>query len=500
MHDFTAPWIGHHTAWGGAMYGNIARNFLVYGYSATAFGPVANFGLVDPASFDYYYHYPPLLVWLVSLSFHLFGVSEWSARLVPLLFSLIAVPLTFDLGRRLTGDSRVAILAALLMAAMPAGAYYGTHVDVYGAPAVTLTLLAFWGYVRWIQLRSRGALFLMCAGLVLGCMTAWYTYFAALLLLVHNLWLEDAANRFTRAIVAIVAAIPILVFGLFLAHRWSLDVGAHNEMFGTLWQKLVARTSYGGLGKPLWSVWAQHVRDTSSLYTPLTLVLCGAWLIRTLVTSRNWRPDGASGLLIALLGYGVLHNLSFPGLLPGHDFMPIAYAPGVAITSAITLFAAGDWIAIKSSRRTAEVLAITGGVVLVVVALVFTWKAGQIDNIATGARVKSMGESIQMSSSEKQEVVVPVAMDQVLQYYARREMLFGVSEPAALAALPKPKAVQGRIFAAAPQWLDERATLRLYLDEHYPRLTQLPLVTYDLSRVANASTTADMALPGVRHD
>ena len=79
-------------------------------------------------------------------------------------------------------------------------------------------------------------------------------------------------------------------------------------------------------------------------------------------------------------------------------------------------------------------------------------------------------------------------------------MVFGVSAPAALAALPKPKAVQGRIFAAAPQWLAERATLRLYLDEHYPRLTKLPLVTYDLSRAANASPPADMALPGIRHD
>lgn len=495
--DFTAPWIADQTAWSGALYGNIARNFLVYGYVGTGFGPVGNFGLVDPAQFDYYYHYPPLLVWLVSLSFHLFGVSEWSARLVPLSFSLIAVPLTFDLGRRLTGDVRVATLAAFLIAAMPACAWYGTHVDVYGAPAVTLTLLAFWGYIRWLESRSTGSLFLMCSGVLLGCMTAWYTYFAALLILVHNWWFEDRAKRFPLGLAVAVAALPIIVFGSFLAHRWWLGVGAHNELHGTLWQKLLIRTSYADLPKPLWVVWANHVRATAALYTPLAVTLSGVGLLRVLIGSRWQRPDSASWLLLALLGYGVLHNLVFPGFLVNHNYMAVAYAFGLAITAAIGLFAVTDWVAMKSGHGTARLLAVAGSIVLVTAAITSSWRASRVDSEG-GARVKSLGEAIRMSSGEREEVVVPVPEDWVLQYYAQREMVFGVSAPSALAALPTP--TYGRVFVAAPKWLDDRPALRTYLEQRYPRRTQLPVVAYDLTSAADGPMPTNKALPEDQHD
>lgn len=82
-HDFLSPWVGEHNAWGGAMYGNIARNFVKYGYRGTQFGPVVNSGYVPASEFKFYYHYPPLLVWLVSVSYLIFGVHEWSATYVP---------------------------------------------------------------------------------------------------------------------------------------------------------------------------------------------------------------------------------------------------------------------------------------------------------------------------------------------------------------------------------------------------------------------------------
>src|SRR6185503_2128193 len=86
--DLLQPWVGQHNAFCGALYGICARNFLRFGYWQTRFAPVSSSGLVAPDEFEYYYHYPPLLVWLVSLSFQAFGVHEWSARLVPLAFSV----------------------------------------------------------------------------------------------------------------------------------------------------------------------------------------------------------------------------------------------------------------------------------------------------------------------------------------------------------------------------------------------------------------------------
>src|SRR5688572_21712844 len=90
---FLEPWVGSHNAWGGAFYGNVARNFVRYGYLQTEFAPVVSTGLVDPSQFEVYYHHPVLSMWLTGLSFHAFGIHEWSARLAPLVFGLLTIAL-----------------------------------------------------------------------------------------------------------------------------------------------------------------------------------------------------------------------------------------------------------------------------------------------------------------------------------------------------------------------------------------------------------------------
>lgn len=62
---------------------------------------------------------PPLLYWLVMLSFQAFGVSAGAARLVPALAVHLTIIVTYTLGRRVVGD-RPAFRGALLLSLMPA--------------------------------------------------------------------------------------------------------------------------------------------------------------------------------------------------------------------------------------------------------------------------------------------------------------------------------------------------------------------------------------------
>ena len=94
------PWVGVHTGWGGAVYGQIARNYVKFGYRETRLGPVANGGVVSPGKFEFYYHYPPLQVLLTSAGYLVFGNHEWSARVVPLAFSLLSMGLLYGFARR----------------------------------------------------------------------------------------------------------------------------------------------------------------------------------------------------------------------------------------------------------------------------------------------------------------------------------------------------------------------------------------------------------------
>ena len=47
---------------------------------------------------------PPLLYWLVMTSYHIFGIHDWSARLVPALAVHACILLTYLLGRRFLGE------------------------------------------------------------------------------------------------------------------------------------------------------------------------------------------------------------------------------------------------------------------------------------------------------------------------------------------------------------------------------------------------------------
>ncbi len=59
-----------------------------------------------------YSHKPPLLFWLINLSWQLFGVGEWSARLIGPLFGFGSVMLTVRLGKILWPTNKAVRLAA----------------------------------------------------------------------------------------------------------------------------------------------------------------------------------------------------------------------------------------------------------------------------------------------------------------------------------------------------------------------------------------------------
>jgi 4-amino-4-deoxy-L-arabinose transferase-like glycosyltransferase len=92
---------------------------------------------------------PPLLYWLVKISYSLFGVSEASARLIPALAIHGAILLIYLIGRRSLGE-RSALWGALLLAVAPGFMSIGRLLILDGVLTffVTLSLLAAFEAVR----------------------------------------------------------------------------------------------------------------------------------------------------------------------------------------------------------------------------------------------------------------------------------------------------------------------------------------------------------------
>ena len=58
---------------------------------------------------------PPLIVWLISLSYSLFGINEFSTRLPMAVLSALAVPLLYGIGRELFRERKAALYSAVIL-------------------------------------------------------------------------------------------------------------------------------------------------------------------------------------------------------------------------------------------------------------------------------------------------------------------------------------------------------------------------------------------------
>jgi len=118
-------------------YAEIAREMLASGDFLT---PTLNF---LP-----YLEKPPLVYWLTAASFHLFGLQEWAARLVPAVSAWGGVLAVFWLGRRL-GNVQTGFWAALITATSAGYVILGRILTL----DMTLTCFLTWGlalaYQAW---------------------------------------------------------------------------------------------------------------------------------------------------------------------------------------------------------------------------------------------------------------------------------------------------------------------------------------------------------------
>lgn len=113
-----------------------------------------------------YSHKPPLLQWCIHGFWLLFGVNEWSARLVAPLFALGNLVMTVSLSKRLWPDDETSPkMAPLLLLCLPVWALWNS-LTLYDMVATFFTLFALHGIIRAVQGETR--LGWMMFGLAMG--------------------------------------------------------------------------------------------------------------------------------------------------------------------------------------------------------------------------------------------------------------------------------------------------------------------------------------------
>ncbi|MFH1280018.1 MAG: hypothetical protein ABII08_00215, partial [Candidatus Beckwithbacteria bacterium] len=105
--NISKPFIGHHD-WNGAYYGKIAKNYLNYPLSITKLGQMTGEN-------HFYTHYPPLMPLLLALDFMILGISDLSARLLPLGFTILSLLTVFRMTQKLKLKTIIGLSSILIV-------------------------------------------------------------------------------------------------------------------------------------------------------------------------------------------------------------------------------------------------------------------------------------------------------------------------------------------------------------------------------------------------
>ena len=182
---------------------------------------------------------PPLLYWLVRLSYSVFGVHDWSARLVPALALHACILITYLFGRRWLGE-RPAFWGALLLSIAPGFITIGRFLTMDSLLTLLVTLSIFAGY-QTIR-ADRFKLAWLCLSAVACGLGVLAKGPVAILLLIPPIclysWLTGARLGLNRSDVSLFVGIVLAV-----ALPWYIAICVRLPAFAYhfLWEHNVVR-------------------------------------------------------------------------------------------------------------------------------------------------------------------------------------------------------------------------------------------------------------------
>ncbi len=276
-----------------------------------------------------YGHHPPLLGLTVAVSLLTFGYHFWAVRLVPIVFTLLAL-LAFYRLMTLLFETRTATFASALFITFPIAAYYGRDV-AHEAPTLCCELGMALCYVLYRRSGRDGWLAGLAACVVAGVAFDWpMVYFAWILFA-----LDAVSSRHGRWRVALVTVgastlmFALVVLQIAWADNWSLSTLRDGFLMRTAaepalaWLKEILRHNLLDFGLWTWLtvpfgvlfLWRRYQRGGMA---PLRHV---RWRLR-----RSGLP--LRGRIIALFALGGLaHILLFRDGAFVHDYWQFYLIP-----------------------------------------------------------------------------------------------------------------------------------------------------------------------------
>jgi hypothetical protein len=234
--------------------------------------------------------HPPLNYALFRVWGLIFGISEFTLRMLPAMFNLLGIPALYALGHRLQGRS-LGMLAALLWAVNPYQIWQAQDARNYAIWA-GLSAIGVWLALRLIDGKPRGI--------------DWLLYFFAAFVTTFIFYFE----LLTLSTISLYAIVRRRRDRIFLTRWLALQVGVFGcalLSFVVLQGRLFAGGGYGGtvfgFSAPLWLTWFLPTLTFGD--TPPNSFVSVLWIVTFIVLvvalAVVWRENSQRGLFLGLL-------------------------------------------------------------------------------------------------------------------------------------------------------------------------------------------------------
>ncbi|WP_440113320.1 ArnT family glycosyltransferase [Paenibacillus sp. QZ-Y1] len=428
------PFIGIHD-WGSADLSRAASSLLRYGFINLKGAPAFDIGIVPDGNYSYYLHWPLLFYYIVALSFKYFGIVEWAARLIPVLFSTATVFYIYKISKSLYGK-RIAYFAILVFALMPLNVYFDRIVQ-FESVSVFFIMMAIYYYMVWFNngQTDKKKFWMLIISFILGTQIHWQNYLLAVLLIVHYFFLcKIQKKKIQREILFI----PLLAIFLFILHFiymvWILGKDAISDMA----KQALHRLNISGASREVLFTPSQFLELQAyrmyHYFTIVAVVLLACWvvfLIVDLLKKRNLaqRSFECLFLLIGLSWIVLFTNHSYI-----HEFTLLTFA---AVVSILMSSALRDILAaISSVMKLGEKKFVWKSIFVLIVLVMFIPQS-----ILETARLHSWHGDLEkwyilgtdVKGKTKPDSIVMTDFDHpgppTLQYYADQQVIYGFNDP-----------------------------------------------------------------------
>lgn len=316
--NLNKPFIGHHD-WNGAFWGEITKRYL----SINSDTNIKTLFFLD---------YTPLLPLLFVFFSKVFGLSEFTLRMVPAIFSLVMIFFIYKIGQLIFGKT-TGLFSAVFAAVTPMFLYFGKIPD-HEPIATSLITAAFYFYLKAFGSNSKNK-FLFLIFLFFSLLESWPAFFLIPPLIIFSLMrkakISEILTPVTLAIMVIIFHLSSIIYiygmgGLLNFFKQGyLRANSGTELIGGF-------SNYSSI-----SFITTEAHYAVIYFTRILIVFSAFWVIDSIVKVRQKKISQGQLSLFILLIYPLSFVLIFRQLAFIHDYKLYHFLPFISLSAAAIL-------------------------------------------------------------------------------------------------------------------------------------------------------------------